>query len=113
MVHPGSLSGAPRGFSLVGEVVEFFFKTVVRLDCIRMTVEEYLSVFLHIKKGERVRSLAEDSFAGRCDKVDGITWENVENERRRGMEIDEMLAGLGGLEMEYRAGEALGTHKSF
>lgn len=111
LIHTESPPTPPPQSSFLDDALELFFKTVVKLDDIRMSIEEHLSIHFGRKEPEKAAPFADSNFAEQNDEVDESTWEKIECERRRGMEMANLLAGLGGLETEFRAAEALGTHK--
>ena len=105
-----SIPSPSRPTSPRNDAVEFFFKTVVKLDDIRMSIGSSLSRIFWKNGSEKAANLVDHSFAGQGDKVDGSTWESIECERERGMEMANLLAGLGGLDAEFRAAETLAEH---
>ena len=110
-VHTKPLPTSPSQTSLLHDALELFFNVAIKFDDIRMTIESYLSiVFRRIKSG-RASSSIDSSFASQNDQVDENTWEEIECERRRGMEMARLLACLGGLGTDFRATETLAIHR--
>lgn len=97
------LPHAPPKRSLAGEVLNLPFRGFEIADAIWDTTTKSLfpeqwAKPIPIDEPEKQR-------------VEEWTWERVENERRRGMEMASLIAGLNGLEREFSAeGEALGAH---
>ena len=108
--HTEPLPRSPLKRALLEDAVEMFFETAIKLDDIRLSIESYLSRAFRRTKSDRAASVVDSSSASRDEKANIITWENIECERRRGMEMANLLAGLGGLETEFRGTEKLATH---
>ena len=108
--HTEPLPRSPSKRAILDDALELFFETAIKLDNIRLSIRSYLSGAVWRTKPDRAASFVDSSIASQDEKANIITWEDIECERRRGMEVANLLAGLGGLETEFRAKEKLATH---
>ena len=106
-----SLPSPLRQMPSTDDAVELFFKMVVKLDDVRMSIESYLSILFRKNRSGKTSKHVDYSFRDQGEKVDESTWESIECERQRGMEMANLLAGLGGLDTEFRAAETLAKHR--
>ena len=106
-----SFPSPSRQTSSTNDAVELFFKTVVKLDDIPISNEACLSALFWKSRSEKATNLIDYSFVDQADEFDESAWESIECERQRGMEMANLLAGLGGLETESRATEMLAKHR--
>lgn len=98
------LSPPPSKTSLLARLIDIVFQAFESLDAIWDTVKRRFAP-------EMCRPNYESADEAQDSKPDQWTWEKIEDERRKGMELATLLAGLDGLDGEFTAeADALGKH---
>lgn len=90
--------------SLAAEAIDMPLRAFEKLDSVWDAAKRSFLPELHGTERESADELAKIG-------AEKWTWETIESERRRGLELAKLLRGLDGLEMEFTAdSDALGTH---
>ena len=99
-----SLSTPPSKTSLVANIIDILFQAFESLDAIWDTMKTR-----YVPKV--CQPIYESADEAQSPKPEQWTWEKIESERRKGMELATLLAGLDGLDGEFTAeADALGKH---
>ena len=94
----------PYSDKVADEIRDAPFRAMETLEALREAAESRLF-------SDTTRAESGETYGPTAEKASKWTWEKVEEERRRGMELANLLSGLDRLEHEFSAdADALGNH---